>query len=51
MDKKWKKCDFCEKSLPNGKCYWSSQCSREDDCRKAIKRMMSVIKDSEKRQT
>ena len=38
------KCDFCEKSSPNGKCFWSSQTARESDCKKAIKRMMEVLK-------
>lgn len=39
-----KKCDFCEKSNPNGKCFWSSQYAREDYCKKAIQRMMEVLK-------
>jgi len=38
------KCDFCTKSSPDGKCYWVSQGSREDDCEKAIQRMIEVLK-------
>ena len=26
-----KKCDFCEKSLPNGECFWSSHAVRESN--------------------
>lgn len=39
-----KKCDFCTKSSPGGKCYWSLQSCRESDCEKAISRMQSVLK-------
>lgn len=42
------KCDFCTKSAPNGKCYWTLQCNRESDCEKAIKRMTEVIKNMKK---
>ena len=38
------KCDFCTKSSPNGKCYWSSQSCREDDCKEAIKLMTEALK-------
>ena len=37
------KCNFCEKSTPEGKCWWAIQEWREDDCRKAIERMISVF--------
>lgn len=37
------KCDFCTMSAPNGKCYWSMQSLREDDCEKAIKRMSEAL--------
>lgn len=37
------KCDFCTKSSPNGKCYWSVQAFREDDCKDAIKLMIKAI--------
>lgn len=40
------KCDFCTKSLPNGKCWWLSINNREDDCRKAIKLMVEALKGS-----
>lgn len=39
------KCDFCTKSLPNGKCWWNT-IAREDDCEKAIKRMVEALKNS-----
>ena len=39
------KCDFCKMSSPKGKCFWSSQFAREDDCRKAIKRMSETLKE------
>ena len=39
------KCDFCPMSYPNGKCYWTSRLLAEDDCNKAIKRMMKTFKD------
>lgn len=39
-----KKCDFCTKSDPSGKCYWSMQGARESDCEKAIKKMTEVLK-------
>ena len=38
------KCDFCKASLPNGKCYWTLQGSREDDCKKAIKLMVEALR-------
>lgn len=38
------KCDFCTKSLPNGKCWWTASIAREDDCEKAIKRMVEALK-------
>jgi hypothetical protein len=37
------KCDFCTKSLPNGGCYWKGP-AREDDCEKAINRMVETLK-------
>ena len=41
-----KKCDFCTKSSPDGKCFWSSFVAREDDCKKAIKNMVEALKGS-----
>lgn len=41
------KCDFCEQSSPSGKCYWSTQVSREYDCEKAIKRMIKALQGAE----
>ena len=38
------KCDFCTKSSPGGKCYWSMQAAREDDCKKAIEKMVKALK-------
>lgn len=38
------KCDFCTKSTPNGKCYWSMQSSREEDCKQAIEKMVETLK-------
>ena len=38
------KCDFCTKSTPDGKCYWSLLSSREDDCNEAIERMAEALK-------
>lgn len=37
------KCDFCTKSSPSGKCSWSMQSLREDDCEKAIKQMVKAL--------
>lgn len=37
------KCDFCTQSSPSGKCFWSSQPLREDDCEKAIERMTKAL--------
>ena len=37
------KCDFCTKSSPDGKCFWSSTVAREDDCREAIKQMVKAL--------
>lgn len=37
------KCDFCTKSSPSGKCFWSSTGAREDDCREAIKQMVKAL--------
>lgn len=37
------KCDFCTMSSPSGKCYWSMRSLREDDCEKAIKRMIKAL--------
>ena len=41
------KCDFCEKSSPDGKCYWTMVVLREDDCRKAIDRMTKALQGKE----
>lgn len=41
------KCNFCEKSLPKGECYWNIQSLRESDCRKAIQRMTEALKGTE----
>ena len=38
------KCDFCTKSTPDGKCYWTSLINRERDCEKAIQRMTEALK-------
>lgn len=38
------KCDFCTKSSPDGECYWNMQSSRENDCEKAIEKMVSALK-------
>lgn len=38
------KCDFCTKSTPDGKCYWNMQSAREDDCEKAIEKMVNALK-------
>lgn len=38
------KCDFCTKSGPNGKCFWSVQAQRESDCEDAIKRMSKALR-------
>ncbi len=43
------KCDFCTQSSPEGKCYWRSQVSREDDCKKAIKVMTETLKEIPKK--
>lgn len=37
------KCDFCEKSSPKGECYWTLAALRDDDCKKAIERMMKAL--------
>lgn len=37
------KCDFCTKSDPEGKCLWNTQSFREDDCEKAINRMVRAF--------
>lgn len=37
------KCDFCTMSSPSGKCFWASQVARENDCKKAIKRITEVL--------
>ncbi len=43
------KCDFCTKSSPSGKCFWTSQSLREDDCEKAIKAMVEALKETPKK--
>lgn len=40
-----KKCDFCTKSLSNGKCWWGS-IGRKSDCKKAIELMVEALKSS-----
>lgn len=37
------KCDFCTKSTPNGNCTWSMQSLREDDCERAISKMVKAL--------
>lgn len=37
------KCDFCTKSDPSGKCYWTLASCRENDCKNAIKLMIQVL--------
>ena len=39
-----KKCDFCEKSLPNGECFWSLHAAREPYCKKAIEKMVEAFR-------
>ena len=41
------KCDFCTQSMPNGKCFWYTQAAREDDCKKAIEKMIEAFKNSQ----
>lgn len=43
------KCDFCEKMKPNGKCFWDLHAARETDCKRAIKKMMKVMKHKNKK--
>lgn len=38
-----KKCDFCTKSSPGGKCGWYIPAFREMDCEKAIARMVKAL--------
>jgi len=40
------KCDFCTKSEPNGKCFWSTVSARQFDCEKAINNMVKAFKGS-----
>ena len=42
------KCDFCTRSSPDGKCFWSSFSARQSDCKKAIELMVEVLKGNEK---
>lgn len=44
-----KKCDFCTKSSPTGKCFWSSNAAREPDCKKAIKKMIESLSKTPKK--
>lgn len=37
------KCDFCIQSNPNGECHWSIQAARDDDCKKAIEKMVKAL--------
>lgn len=43
------KCDFCTKSSPDGKCFWSLQAAREPDCLLAIDRMAMAFKNNSSR--
>lgn len=36
-------------SSPSGKCFWSSQAAREDDCKKAIQQMVKAFGQDTKR--
>lgn len=47
------KCDFCTKSDPKGTCAWNTQSFREEDCEKAISRMIKAFgrKNGEKRES
>lgn len=37
------KCDFCTKSSPSGKCWWSSRVAAEADCAEAIRNMVKAL--------
>lgn len=40
-----KKCDFCTKSSPDGKCFWNgNQIAAESDCEDAIRMMVEAMK-------
>lgn len=41
-----KKCDFCIKSSPNRCCFWACQTARENDCSKAIDKMVRALSGS-----
>ena len=38
------KCDFCTKYDPKKGCFWLSTVAREDDCEKAIQKMIKALK-------
>lgn len=40
------KCDFCTKSGPDGKCFWTLVAAREEDCLEAIRRMIKALGNS-----
>lgn len=42
------KCDFCTKSSSDGKCYCDFQFIREDNCKKAIDRMVKAMGNNNK---
>ena len=45
------KCDFCTKSDGSGKCFWSFQSAREDDCKRAIEKMVETLKATDNKKT
>lgn len=47
-ENKMKKCDFCEESDENGKCFWLSQAGKRSGCEKAINRMVEALKGESK---
>lgn len=49
MKHKMTKCNFCPMSSPSGKCFWTSQVAREDDCEKAINKMTKALQKQNKK--
>lgn len=43
------KCDFCTMSDPRGKCFWSNRVAAENNCRKAIERMVEALSREKKK--
>lgn len=39
-----RKCEFCTESTPDGRCIWSGQNDRRDDCLIAINKMVECGK-------